>query len=286
MKNRQQLNYLQHQYIYCIYCKLLCLKYLQNLSSVISILPSEPCSAEKTNGNIISYLFSPQNTWSTSPILKRENNTYYYYQNDHLGTPNILHNKLGQVVNAREMNAFGDWTNSIDSINNNFAFAGQYKDFEKKAFYNYFRDYRVDIGGYIQSDPIGLDGGLNIYNYVENRPLNFIDIYGLAWWIIGYDYETTNNIIICVLNHFSHAEKGKAFNFTSCNRSKRDAILERRCDEFEPDYPKCCDCKDEIGRQKRITQTFGEYRDVWQISGKSYQWRPSIPKPLHGSCRD
>jgi len=136
----------------------------------------EGYSAEKTNGQIISYLFSPQNTWSTSPILKRENNTYYYYQNDHLGTPNILHDKQGQVVNAREMKAFGEWTTSTSTINNNFAFAGQYKDFESNTYYNFHRDYNSNLGRYIESDPLNLDSGINLYIYTVGNPIKRVRV--------------------------------------------------------------------------------------------------------------
>ena len=61
----------------------------------------------------------------------------------------------------------------------NLRFPGQYFDSESGTHYNYFRDYDPGIGRYVQSDPIGLDGGLNNYGYVAARPLKWSDRFGL-----------------------------------------------------------------------------------------------------------
>ena len=57
--------------------------------------------------------------------------------------------------------------------------AGQYYDQEVNLFYNYFRDYDPITGRYVESDPIGLDGGLNTYAYVGGNSLHLTDSLGL-----------------------------------------------------------------------------------------------------------
>jgi RHS repeat-associated protein len=67
----------------------------------------------------------------------------------------------------------------IKTVENNLRFPGQYRDEETGLNQNYFRDYDSRTGRYIQADPIGLDGGMNLYGYVLGNPIRFIDPFGL-----------------------------------------------------------------------------------------------------------
>ncbi len=74
---------------------------------------------------------------------------------------------------------FGRADVNIATVDNNLRFAGQYYDSETGLHYNYFRYYDPSIGRYLTPDPVGLDGGLNLYTYVADNPINFIDPSGL-----------------------------------------------------------------------------------------------------------
>jgi len=107
----------------------------------------------------------------------------YFYINDHLGKPQVLTDDAGSVVWKADYEPFGmALEHNSSSVVNQFRFTGQYYDQETELHYNYFRFYDPKTGRYLTPDPIGLFGGINLYSYVQNNPINFIDPYGLIRW--------------------------------------------------------------------------------------------------------
>lgn len=133
------------------------------------------------SGSLIKeYHFMPGRPWMTEPVFQRaQSGEVYYYQNDHLGTPHRMLDRHGRVVWRARYTAFGEARILVEKLSNPLRFAGQYYDRESGLHHNYFRDYDSGLGRYLQSDPIGLGGGINIHLYAENRPITVIDPFGL-----------------------------------------------------------------------------------------------------------
>ncbi len=66
-----------------------------------------------------------------------------------------------------------------EGVVNNHRFQGQYYDEESELHYNTFRYYDPELGRFISQDPIGLMGGINLYQYAPN-PVEWVDPWG---WI-------------------------------------------------------------------------------------------------------
>lgn len=124
----------------------------------------------------VGYGYWPDSGWGTDPAFLKKASGYFYYQNDHLGTPQKLISSNGNVVWSARYESFGAASvDSGSSIVNNLRFAGQYFDGETGLHYNWRRFYDPDIGSYITTDPIGFAGGMNWYLYGSGNPVNAID---------------------------------------------------------------------------------------------------------------
>ncbi|EPE9075488.1 TPA: RHS domain-containing protein, partial [Providencia stuartii] len=108
----------------------------------------------------------------------------YYTHSGLNGLPEALTNSDGHLVWQGQYGVWGNLqrqarpTGEFNS-EQNLRFQGQYFDKETGLHYNTFRYYAPDLGRFTQQDPIGLAGGLNLYQYAPN-PLTWIDPWGLS----------------------------------------------------------------------------------------------------------
>jgi RHS repeat-associated protein len=97
---------------------------------------------------------------------------------DHLGAPHQITAAGGAVVWLWDHDPFGNGL-PTGSFGYNLRFPGQFYDQQTGLHYNYFRDYDPAKGRYVESDPIGLAGGISTYGYAGGNPGSIIDALGL-----------------------------------------------------------------------------------------------------------
>ena len=110
-----------------------------------------------------------------------------YVHTDHLSTPRRISRPSDNAIVWRwDSGPFGAESPNQDPDGDSSAFAynlrfpGQYFDAETGLNYNYFRDYDPTAGRSVESDPIGVRGGVNTYVYVRSRPILKKDRLGLC----------------------------------------------------------------------------------------------------------
>ncbi|MFJ4068948.1 RHS repeat domain-containing protein, partial [Pseudomonas sp. NPDC089996] len=137
---------------------------------------------EETPGQSILYLYEPG---SYAPLARvdqaeGEEQKFYYFHTDQIGTPLELTDSDGRIVWQATYRSWGSIENlAVNQVEQNLRFQGQYCDFETGLHYNTLRFYDPHIGRFITQDPIGLQGGNNLYQYALNS-IGWVDPFGLS----------------------------------------------------------------------------------------------------------
>jgi RHS repeat-associated protein len=113
----------------------------------------------------------------------------YYLFGDQVGAPLLVEDEAGATAWSATLEPYGRArVDSASRIDLPLRFPGHYHDAETGLHYNRHRYYSPELGRYLQSDPVGLAGGFNLYAYPAN-PLNRVDVQGL---MCDPDDEPTN----------------------------------------------------------------------------------------------
>jgi RHS repeat-associated protein len=100
-------------------------------------------------------------------------NSYYYLNNAHGDVVGLVDSK-GTVVNSYKYDAFGNIVEAKEQVHNRFKYAGEQYDQVTGQYYLRARFYNPVVGRFTQEDVYRGDG-LNLYSYVQNNPVNYVD---------------------------------------------------------------------------------------------------------------
>ena len=127
-------------------------------------------------------------------LIKREDSADIYYAHNHLYSPVALIDNSGNVIERYEYDVYGNCTiyepdfsdtRSSSSYNNVIAFTGQRLDNLDSGnlcqMYYKKRYYGPGTGRFLQRDPIGNKYSMNLYGYVDSKPVKYVDPYGLNY---------------------------------------------------------------------------------------------------------
>jgi RHS repeat-associated protein len=114
------------------------------------------------------------------PISMERKNRLYYYHFDGLGSVTELTNSRQRTVSRLDYDSFGIPRHYGTLTKNPYAYTGREYDPEIGLYYYRNRYYDPRIGRFITQDPLGMVDGPNLYTYVNNNPVNWVDPWGLC----------------------------------------------------------------------------------------------------------
>lgn len=139
------------------------------------------------SGAVRIYAYANERSWVPlffvdydSVEAERSSGRAYSLFVDHLGTPVAVEDRRGRFVwRAKRIDPYGAIeVEPGNEIELNLRWPGHYYDPETGLHCNGFRYYDPTLGRYLQSDPIGQSGGVNVFAYAAN-PLKHVDLLGL-----------------------------------------------------------------------------------------------------------
>jgi RHS repeat-associated protein len=106
----------------------------------------------------------------------------YYITRDHLGSVREMTDSSGMIRARYDYNPYGRRTKVSGDKDADFGFTGHYCHIISGLHLTLFRAYDANIGRWLSRDLLSEEGGLNLYTYALNDPMNVLDAFGLFSW--------------------------------------------------------------------------------------------------------
>jgi RHS repeat-associated protein len=139
---------------------------------------SEVCEVlDVTGTNVLRELFSQGESLPDA--------TNYYYTRDHLGSIREVLDSDGNLQARNDYDPFGQQTASIENFQPTFGFAGDLVHEPSGLYLTWFRVLDSLSGRWLSRDPFGERTSKNLYTYVSNCPICFVDPLGLWEFVVA-----------------------------------------------------------------------------------------------------
>ena len=167
---------------------------------------------QEVHGEVpLTYVYSDQDSYD--PLARIDGvdaPEIFWFHCQPNGTPERMTDSEGQVrwegVNSAWGKLLRESETQVSGYSQNLRMQGQYLDRETGLHYNLFRYYDPDCGRFTQQDPIGLAGGINLYQYAPNA-LGWVDPWGLSCRNSWNDFQNKTKGVFS-----SRAWAAKAYN--------------------------------------------------------------------------
>lgn len=223
----------------------------------------------------------------------------YFYTRDHLGSIRELADVNNNIVARYAYDPFGRRYQTAGIESADIGYTGHYYHAPTGLWLTHFRAYDAEMGRWLSRDPIGENGGMNLYGYVANNPVNSVDLLGLVdvnafakkeplyerAMFVPYDPGAINvgghglpgvmfgpkggplsmKDLARVIKRLDHYEKGKPIKLLVCHASERPkdgspSVAEQLAQELGGDNP-VIGTKDEVVYERwNLDPHFGPWK--------------------------
>ena len=157
---------------------------------------NQPAEERDAAGTTVLKQYHPQGEFipaAAAPLNK------LFYAKDHLGSMRELVDGNGTLQTRYDYDMWGKRVKLSGTPESDVGYTGHHHHAKSGLVLTWFRAYDAEAGRWLSADPLGEEGGLNLYGFVGNEPISGIDYLGLKAWMLCNRCEGTKGPMRCIV---------------------------------------------------------------------------------------